>query len=106
MAAVAKAGLSPETVLLAIEELVQEKNRVWRGTVAKHLSNGTDVTEETVKPFIVQLIEAGYVEKDRVEPKGRKWKGNTKWIPPLILTKEGKKEIERLKAEKLKAVQN
>jgi len=100
-----KEGLNLAIVLLQLGELVQKRDRVWRGTLAKAiaeaLSNGKKITEEMVKPFIDKLIDEGFVEKKRKE--------NTKWIrtkpvPTLVLTTAGKTEVKRLKA--LKRVQS
>lgn len=91
--------LTPERVLLVIGKLAEKQERIWRGTVAKSLNNGSKVTEATeamVKPHIEELVKKGYVEKKRNND--QKWQGKVKQVPTLRLTLEGKEEFERIKA--------
>lgn len=94
--AVTTEELNPDIVLLKIDELAQIKNKIWRGTIARALSNGNEVTEEMVKPHIIVLIEKGFIEKTREA--NAKWGKSAKPVPSLVLTPAGKKELERLKA--------
>jgi DNA-binding MarR family transcriptional regulator len=94
--AVKEGELNSSIVLLKLEELLQKRGRVWRGKIAKALSNGSEVTEVMIKPLIGELINEGFVEKKR-EPSA-KLGNSAKPIPYLVLTSSGEKEIKRLKA--------